>query len=329
MDRRTLLLAGATVALGAASATCGRVAEGATGEEIELWPATPPGGGRVNLRTRIVDQSPDPKVYADRYAVDIGRPLLTMFRPSDPDGSAVIVAPGGGFEAVLIDMEGIEVARRLNASGVTVFLLRYRLPSEGWETGGDVPLQDAQRAVRMLRARAGEFGIDGDRIGLLGFSAGGYVAASLATRFDEQVYAPIDLTDRHSARPAFAGLMFPVITMGTGADEGSRRALLGPKPDAATIAAYSCERRVTAGTPPMFICLAADDNDVSPRQNGEAMYDALCRAKVPAEMHIFQRGGHAWGIRAARGKPASIWPDLFLHWIHDGGWARDHRTAPL
>ena len=173
-------------------------------------------------------------------------PLLAVFLPDKPDGSAVLLAPGGGYLRIVIDKEGVEAARRLNAAGVTVFMLRYRLPGEGWADGKDVPLQDAQRAMRIVRAGAQRFGIDPNRVGVIGFSAGGHVAASLATRPYDAVYAPVDDIDAQDAKPDFAGLMYPVITMGPGAHQGSRDNLLGPNPSDALVSAYSCEKLVTA-----------------------------------------------------------------------------------
>jgi acetyl esterase/lipase len=158
------------------------------------------------------------------------------------------------------------------------------------------------------------FAIDPKRVGVLGFSAGGHVAASLITRFDASVYAPIDAIDKQDARPDFAGLMYPVVSMIPPiAHAGSRTSLLGATPTAAQDEAYSCERLVTAKAPPTFIALAADDKEVDPR-NSLAMHGALRAAAVPTELHMFEEGGHGFGLRLAQGKPAAIWPDLFLRW---------------
>ena len=241
----------------------------------------------------------------------------------------MLIAPGGGYVRIVIDKEGVEAARRLNASGVTVFMLRYRLPAEGWANAKDVPLQDAQRAMRIVRTSAQKFNIDPNRIGVMGFSAGGHVAASLATRPYDAVYKPVDEFDAQDARPAFACLMYPVVTMTNGAHPGSRTKLLGTNPTDAQIAAYSCEKLVTPQTPPSFICFAADDDVVPPMANGMAMFRALRDAKVPAEMHVFEKGGHGFGLRLAKGKPAAVWPELFLHWGYGNGWFRDPGAAPV
>lgn len=326
MDRRTVLgLGAAALTLMSARAEVmkpdGSLSTDPT-EIIPLWPATPPGGEGVHLTARIVERSPTPDTLHDRYVDSVGMPILTVFRPPHPDGSAIVLCPGGGYVRTVIDKEAFESARRFNAAGITVFVLRYRLPGEGWANRSDVPLQDAQRAVRLVRAYAGHYGIDPARVGVLGFSAGGHVAASLATRHGDTVYAKLDAADALDARPAFAGLMYPVITMSDKAHTGSREKLLGPDPTPDAIAKYSCERLVTAATPPTFLCFARDDTTVPPLGNGLAMYDALAAAAIPVELHAFQEGGHGFGIKGAEGKPCAAWPDLFLKWGKQGGWFR-------
>lgn len=330
MDRRTVL------GLGAAALTALTVQEAKAEvmnkdgllssdpkEVIPLWPATPPGGEGVTITTEIVERSTDIAAFHDRFVHHVATPLLWVIRPKKPDGSAVILAPGGGYVRIVIDKEGLETAERLAASGVTVFMLRYRLPAEGWKNGANVPLQDAQRAIRIVRARAHEFGLDPARVGILGFSAGGHVAASLATRFAEKVYEPVDAADALDCRPAFAGLMYPVISMGDTAHMGSRRSLLPSTASQAELDHYSCEKRVTAATPPSFISYALDDTTVPPIGNSVAMYLALAAAKVPAEIHGFAEGSHGFGIRLAQGKPCAAWPDLFLTWGTRGGWFKN------
>ena len=336
MDRRRVLGLGAATLVGlstrafAEDMNAAGVLSTDPTEIVPLWPGTPPGGEGVKLAAKIVERSTDTGVYHDRFVTDIGAPLLAVYRPSRPDGSAMLMAPGGGYARVVIDKEGVEAARRFNASGVTVFILRYRLPAEGWAGAKDVPLQDAQRAMRIIRAGAQGFGIDPARLGVMGFSAGGHVAASLTTRPYETVYKPIDDIDSQDAKPAFAALMYPVVTMSAeGAHPGSRLKLLGPDPSDALVEAYSCEKLVTRKTPPGFICFAADDDVVPPMENGMAMFEALRRAKVPAELHVFQEGGHGFGIRLAKGKPASAWPDLLLHWGYSNGWFRNPSAAPV
>ena len=324
MDRRTVLGLGAAVLTTMAARAETMKPDGSLStdptETLPLWPGTPPGGEGVNLTARIVERSTDPNTVHDRFVDSVGTPLLTVFRPDKPDGSAIVLAPGGGYVRTVIDKEAFESARRFNAAGVTVFVLRYRLPGEGWKNPADVPLQDAQRGLRLIRANAAHYGLDPVRAGVLGFSAGGHVAASLATRFAEKVYAPVDAADSADPRPAFAGLIYPVITLSDKSHTGSRKLLLGDNAAPETIAKYSCETRVTAATPPAFIVYALDDPAVPPLANGLAMYQALAAAKIPVELHAFQEGGHGFGINGAKGKPCAAWPDLFLKWGTRAGW---------
>jgi acetyl esterase/lipase len=326
MKRRTVLGLGAAAlaSMGARAETMkadGSLSTDPT-EIIRLWPGTPPSGENVHLTARIVERSPTPDVTHDRYVDSVGTPILTVFRPVHPDGSTIVLAPGGGYARTVIDKEAFESARRFAAAGITVFVLRYRLPGEGWANQADVPLQDVQRAVRLVRAYAAHYGLDPARVGVLGFSAGGHVAASIATRHGERVYAPVDTADAIDPRPAFAGLMYPVITMSDQAHSGSRGKLLGDTPTPERIAKYSCERQVSAATPPCFLVYARDDNAVPPIGNGLAMYEALIAAMIPAELHAFQEGGHGFGIAGAAGKPAAAWPELFLKWGKAHGWFR-------
>ena len=282
-------------------------------EIVTLWPGTPPGGAGVRLPNRIQNRDPG-AAPVDRYIDQVGNPSMIVFRPDKPDGAAIIVAPGGGYSREMMDFEGTDVARRFNAAGVTVFVLRYRLPGEGWANRSDVPLQDAQRAMRLVRANAAKYGIDPARIGFMGFSAGGHVACSIATRFAAKVYAPVDAADSVDARPSFSVPIYPVVTMGDGRHAGSRDKLLGENPSAELIDAYSCEKHVPADAPPTWMCLAADDAVVPPLPNAGAYFAALRAANVAAEMHIFEAGGHGYGISKTVGKPAAAWPDLLLKW---------------
>jgi acetyl esterase/lipase len=306
LDRRSLL------GLAAFAAATPALAEAPDPTEVvRLWPATPPGAPEVLPREEIVDRIKT-SGFQDRYVTGVGTPLMTVFRPARPNGAAALLIPGGGYIRVVIDKEGFEVAHRFADAGITCFVLRYRLPREGWSP--DAPLQDAQRAMRLIRARAADFRIDPDRVVAMGFSAGGHVAASLATGFARRVYEPIDVTDRLSARPDVSGLIYPVIDMAKPfAHVGSREALLGPSPTPQMEAAWSLHRHVTPETPPTFLAHAADDPSV-PLDNTLEYLAALRTAKVPAEAHIFEEGGHGFGIYLARGKPCAAWPELFLTW---------------
>ncbi|HEY0266861.1 MAG TPA: alpha/beta hydrolase [Rhizomicrobium sp.] len=321
MDRRTLIGAGLAAAALSKQALADTPIAGDgivpsdPKENILLWPGLPPGGEGVSLPpNRVSIRTPNFLTPADRSIDQVGIPALNVFRPDRPDGSALIIAPGGGYSREVIDLEGMDISRHFNAAGVTCFVLSYRLPGEGWADRSDVPLQDAQRAMRLVRAHAAQYGVDPARIGFLGFSAGGHLACSIATRFAAKVYAPGDAADTLSARPDFSVPMYPVVTMGEGCHAGSRDHLLGPDPSAALIDTYSCERHVSADAPPTFLCLASDDKVVPPLPNGAAYYMALQAAKIPSEIHLFESGGHGFGIARVAGQPAGAWPQLLLHW---------------
>ena len=327
MNRRTLLATGIATALPLRAFALdtpiegdGRVPSDPT-ETVALWPGTPPGGEGVNLPPwRAHVRTPPALSLGDRAIDRVGRPQLDVFRADKPDGAAMIIAPGGGYSNEVLDLEGTDIARHFNAMGVTCFMLRYRLPGEGWPRRSDVPLQDAQRAMRLVRANAAKYGIDPARIGFMGFSAGGHLACSIATRFDAPVYGAVDAADAASARPDFSLPMYPVVTMGAGAHIGSRDHLLGDNAPAALIDAYSCERHINANTPPTWLCLAADDNVVPPLPNAAAYLVALRGAGIAAEMHMFESGGHGFGIAGTVGKPVAEWPMLAARWARSHGF---------
>ncbi len=294
-------------------------------ETIPLWPGRPPGARSELPRESIVDRVKT-SGFQDRFVTGVGHSLMTVFRPPKPNGAAVLVAPGGGYIRVVIDKEGFEVGHRLAAAGITTFVLRYRLPAEGWDNAADVPLQDAQRSMRLIRSRAVSLGVDPKRVCAMGFSAGGHVAASLATSPNADVYAPIDAVDRVDARPNLSVLMYPVIDMALPyAHAGSRTALLGRSPTPAAERAYSPQHHVGPRTPGTFIVHANDDPAVPP-ENSLNYLAALRRAAIPAEAHFFEEGGHGFGIGLARGKPAAAWPDLFLAWAARQGFMSESST---
>jgi len=279
-------------------------------ETIDLWPAGPPGGDKVTAVETIVERG-DPKGLRDRALTHTRKPTLVVFRPKTPNGAAVMLMPGGGYERVVLDKEGYETARWLNERGYTCFVLFYRLPGDGWAAGPDAPLQDAQRGLRLIRSRAAAMGFSPDRISIMGFSAGGHVAASLTTRFSAKVYDRIDAADDLSAKPNLSALIYPVITMDpTYMHAGSRKQLLGPTPTPEQIALYSPEKQVGADAPPVFLLHAADDPAV-PVRNTLEMFVALKVKAIPTEMHVFEEGGHGFGLRFTKDKPVAAWPGLF------------------
>jgi acetyl esterase/lipase len=270
----------------------------------------------VRAGVRAVANNPE---LRDRAITGIGAPSLTAYLPKRPNGSALIVAPGGAYLREAWDKEGVDTARWFVNKGVSVFLLKYRLPGEGHERRSDVPLQDAQRAVRLLRARAASFHLDPARIGMVGFSAGGHLASMAASRFADKVYEDVDAADALSARPDFSILLYPVVSMEDPvAHEGSRRALLGDAPSEQARLKYSTDRQVTAANPPTLLILAADDRAVLP-ENALRYYRALIAAGVSVELHIYERGGHGFGLRTPPGAAVEGWPDLALQWLKRRG----------
>lgn len=284
-------------------------------DSFPLWPGRPT-GSPVALPTYQprMEGAPGAK---ELHLRGIAEPRLNVFRPTNPDGRAIITCPGGGYEFLSVQNEGIDAAQRFTREGITVAVLTYRLPGEGWRNRANVPLQDAQRAIRLLRARAATFSINPKRIAIMGFSAGGHVAASLMVDHDQQVYAPVDAADRQSARPALAALLYPVISMDLSiTHKGSRDHLLGPSPSAELILRRTASRHVEAGAPPCFLGQAIDDT-VVPVQNSLDMLAACGAANVPVEAHLFEKGGHGFGFHLAAGTSGALWPDLFLRWSRD------------
>ena len=323
IDRRTLVtstLALVTVSPGVAQATAPAPGPGSRqlvfpdpAETIDLWPGRPPGAPVRMPVERVTERSKDP-AYNDRYVLGIGTPRMTVFRPRRPNGSAVLIMPGGGYRWVVIDKEGYEMARVLAARGVTAFVLFYRLPGEGWSAGPDTPLADAQRAMRIIRQRAGPFGIDPKRICAMGFSAGGHVAASLLTRFAEKAYQPVDEADNLPARPDLAAPIYPVISMTRPtAHSVSRAKLIGEKATAELERANNPAMRVPADAPATFLVHAEDDRSV-PVENSLMLRRALLAKKVPVETHLYPDGGHGFGLRLAHGKSVEGWHEVFYAW---------------
>ncbi|WP_067732563.1 alpha/beta hydrolase [Novosphingobium naphthalenivorans] len=313
-SRRALLggiaAAGFAAALAPRNVAAGPTAIGYSGPSVPLWPGKPPGAPRVLPVPRVSQQSKD-AAFDDRWMTGVAVPSIEVRRPAYRDGSAVILLPGGGYGFLAWDNEGEEQARWLTARGITCFILSYRLPGEGWASRATVPLQDAQRAMRIVRSRAGEFDIDPKRIAVLGFSAGGHLSGSMATRFDEQVYAPVDAADSLSARPDLAGMIYPVVSLCEPFTHGgSRDNLLGEGASKALRKAGSVETRVTKDTPPVFLTASSDDGLV-PIANSLAMYNAMLAQQRPAEFHGFDKGGHGFGARLPKDVPAHVWPDLF------------------
>jgi len=246
------------------------------------------------------------------------QPTLTVFTPSreKANGTAVIICPGGGYSRLAITHEGYDVARRLNELGVTAFVLKYRLPNDQSQPDKSIaPLLDAQQALRMVRQLAPKYSLNPERIGLLGFSAGGHLAATAGTHFAQPVG---DNPGPASVRPAFLVLLYPVISFSDSLKHtGSHDKLLGTTPSPDQVRLYSNELQVSAQTPPTFLVHAEDDKTV-PVQNSLVFYDALRRHGVPAEMHLYPKGGHGFGLNNPTTKDQ--WMDRLQNWLDANGW---------
>ena len=277
-------------------------------EELELWPDGAPGatGSEAKDRPRLLVHRPPPDTAT---------------------GVAIVVCPGGGYGHLAMDHEGRQVAEWLNGEGILAAIVDYRHRGKGY--GHPAPLMDAQRAMRVVRAHAEEWSVEPDRVGVLGFSAGGHLAATVATLFDQapaleaahpkqwNALLPDDGVNSLSARPAFAVLIYPVILMaGPFAHSGSRRNLLGETPTPALQALLSPVEQVSEQSPPVFFVHTRDDRAV-PAENSYALAAALNEKGVAHEIHVWPRGGHGFGL--GKDLPAGTWPELCIRWLRDIG----------
>lgn len=293
MKKRLALVVG--LALGTTGTAWPQPARPAGVQEIPLWDGGAPGA------------------LGD---TDADKPTLTIYRASRAAvGTGVVVAPGGGYGALAMDHEGRQIAAFFNAMGVSAFVLKYRL---GPRYRHPVPLGDAQRAIRIVRSRAEELGVLADRIGMMGFSAGGHLTSTAGTRFDRGAPDAADPIDRAGSRPDFLILGYPVVSFDAAITHGgSLRNLLGENPDPKLVAALSNDLQVTPDTPPTFLFHTTNDAAV-PVENSVRFYLALRKAKVPAEMHAFENGPH--GVGLALGDPAlAAWPTLLTNWLRGRG----------
>lgn len=276
------------------SSLCEMTAQAQTTNPIILWPAGAPGA---------IGNLPE----------DI--PTLTPYFPREkPTGAAVIVCPGGGYDH-LADHEGRPVAEWLNSLGIAAFVLKYRL---GPRYHHPAPLQDAARAIRLVRSRAQEWKLDTKRIGILGFSAGGHLASTIGTHFDDGNPESTDVIERVSSRPDLLILIYPVITMREFTHAGSKRMLLGEKPSDELVAQLSNEEHITKQTPPAFLVHTANDAAV-PVENSLQFAEALRRVGVPFEMHIYERGPHGFGL-GSNDPVLSTWPARCADWLRLQGF---------
>jgi acetyl esterase/lipase len=268
------------------------------GKTVLLWPTGAPGA--------LGDADDD-------------KPTLTVYLPAGANTTrtGVVVAPGGGYQHLSMQKEGEDIALWLNARGVAAFVLKYRL---GPKYHHPIELGDAQRAIRMVRANAAEYGVAVDHVGMWGFSAGGHLTATAGTRFDGGNANAADVIEQQGSRPDFLILAYPVITLqAPDAHASSRKYLLGDDPDPALVQSLSAETQVAKDTPPTFLFATTEDKTV-PVINSVMFYTALVKAGVPAEMHIFQHGAHGAGLAAANPQ-LSVWPSLVEKWMRERGYA--------
>ena len=334
MDRRAMLAAGMTGGLVAAQAVAQTASPPppsspkAGGPDAPAWPAWPsrevyriwPGKQPGALATL---PTPNPTINArsgrpQLWILGVAHAELHVFRPAVPDGSSLMSIPGGGYGFVSVQNEGLAVAQHFNALGTTVFVLVYRLPREGWGTPHLVAIQDAQRAMRFIRARATEFRIDPARLGVLGFSAGGHLASDLVVSHADNLYAPVDAADQLSAKPAFTGLVYPVTSLISPSGDRRLSGMLMPGLPDPILEARSPVRRLTADAPPSFLVHAFDDPLV-PMQHSLDWIAACQAVKRPVEAHLVATGGHGFGLGLPKDSSGAAWPDLFGRWIRKNG----------
>jgi acetyl esterase/lipase len=248
---------------------------------------------------------------------NVSVPEITIFKPGVPDRNkpAVVICPGGGYAVLAYNLEGTEVAKMMNTWGVTAVVLKYRLPGDAIMKDKSIgPLQDAQRALQYVRENAKELDINPQMIGVMGFSAGGHLASTASTHFDNAYISNLLNT---SLRPDFSILGYPVISFTDSLTHmGSRDNLVGKNPSQETIRNFSNELQVTEKTPPTFLVLAGDDNTVNP-ENSILYYEALLKNKVPAEMHIYENGGHGFGTHILA---RNNWMETLKHWMEHNGY---------
>jgi len=281
---------------------------------LPLWPNGIPGSIRD---ASYVEVSTVTDGVITRW-IKVTDPSITVCLPAKEKatGTAVLICPGGGYGALAFGHEGTDIAKWLNDNGIAGIILKYRLPSDLIMKDKSVgPLQDAQEAMRTIRRNAKAWNINPRKIGVIGFSAGGHLASTISTHYAEKVYE----SDTTSARPDFSLLLYPVITMDASfTHAGSKRNLIGENPSEEAIKRFSNERRITEKTPPAFLVHSADDKSV-PVKNSIVYYKRLVKYNIPSELHIFQKGGHGYGLAVNR-ETQSAWPELCLRWLKASGF---------
>ena len=281
---------------------------------IKLWPK--------NIPNQVNNGEKEHIEQGDILSIsNVQDPSIEVYLPSkrNANGKAMVIFPGGGYHILAYDWEGTDIAKFLNSKGIAGIVVKYRLPdSKSLNDQYEVPLQDAQRAMRIARAHAGDWNFDKNKIGIIGFSAGGSLASTLGTHFDEEVYKKQDDMDDLSARPDFMALIYPVISMKEGVThQGSRDNLLGKNPSQELVERFSNELQVTKNTPPTFLVHAEDDGAV-PVENSLLFFQALKDKGVSASMHLYPTGGHGFSL-ALKNNYLSDWPRQLFLWINSLG----------
>jgi acetyl esterase/lipase len=279
---------------------------------LKVWPDGIPGS--------IEDKSYSEKSSFNNSVVShyekVTDPTITILLPAPEKatGAAVLICPGGGYGGLAFDYEGLDIARWLNDNGIAGIVLKYRLPSDLIMKNKSVgPLQDAQEAIRIVRRNASAWKINPGKIGIMGFSAGGHLASTLSTHFEQKVY---EVKDSTSARPDFSLLIYPVISFDASfTHTGTRKNLIGDNPSDDEVKQFSNELRITEKTPPAFLVHSADDM-VVPVKNSLVYFEGLVSHNIPAELHVFQKGGHGFGMAINRGTE-SAWPELCIRWLKE------------
>lgn len=281
-------------------------------QQLKLYAGDPPGGPTWGRDGPVPEMQINERgTY--RY---VHEPVLDVYhaRPENRTGAAVVICPGGGYGALAYDHEGIQIAQWLNKHGITGVILRYRMHPYRHP----VPMMDVQRALQTVRANSERWSLDPGRIGVLGFSAGGHLASTAAVHHKPADPDSKDPIERAASRPDFAVLLYPVVTMRQWTHRGSRRNLLGPKPDEELVALMSNEQQVDQKTPPTFLVHSKDDK-VVPIKNSEQFLAALKEHDVPGELMVFDTGGHGYGLGRGPGHETAAWPDECIKWLGEQG----------